>query len=85
MTEDEIIDRAEPLPERFADRLTDSALWSVKHMRGGGEYGLMTIEIAASLAAHNKPVSPEERDELRTLLEAMGMPTDPIGQLNVQG
>ena len=45
----------------------------------------MTIEIAASLAAHNKPVSPEERDELRTLLEAMGMPTDPIGQLNVQG
>lgn len=84
MTEDEIIDRAEPLPERFADRLTESALWSVKHMRGGGEYGLMTIEIAASLAVHKTPVTPEERDELRALLEAMNMPTDPIGQLNVE-
>jgi hypothetical protein len=31
------------------------------------------------------PVTAEERDELRGLLEAMGMPTDPIEQLNVQG
>jgi hypothetical protein len=41
--------------------------------------------LAASLAAHNTPVTPEERDELRALLEAMSMPTDPIEQLNVQG
>jgi hypothetical protein len=54
-------------------------------MRGGGEYGLLTIEIAASLAAHNTPVTAEERDELRALLEAMGMPAEPIGRLNVQG
>lgn len=53
-------------------------------MRGGGEYGLLTIEIAASLAAHHMPVTPDERDELRALLEAMNMPTDPIDQLNVQ-
>src|SRR5260370_503676 len=85
VTEDEIIDQAEALPERFADRLTESALWSVKRMRGGGEYGLLTIEIAASLAAHNMPVTKEERDELQALLEAMGMPTEPIGRLNVQG
>jgi hypothetical protein len=44
-----------------------------------------TIELAASLAAHHTPVTAEERDELRGLLEAMGMPTDPIKQLNVQG
>lgn len=85
MTEDEIIDRAETLPDRFADRLTESALWSVKRMRGGGEYGLMTIEVAASLAAHQAPVTTAERDELLELLEAMGMPTDPIAKLNVQG
>jgi len=30
-------------------------------------------------------VTAAERDELRALLEAMHMPTDPIGQLNVQG
>lgn len=85
MTEDEIIDKAEALPERFADRLTESALWSVKRMRGGGEYGLLTIEVAASLAVHHAPVTAAERDELLALLEAMEMPTDPIGRLNVQG
>ena len=85
MTEDEIIDKAEALPERFADRLTESALWSVQQMRGGGEYGLLTIEIAASLAKHSAPVTAEERDELRELLQAMSLPTDPIEQLNVQG
>jgi len=40
---------------------------------------------AASLAAHNTPVTAAERDELLALLEAMDMPTDPISKLNVQG
>ncbi|MGH3164802.1 MAG: hypothetical protein ACRDN0_02780 [Trebonia sp.] len=87
MTETEIIERAETLPGRFADRVTESTLWSIKRMRGGGEYeyGELTIELAASLAAYKTPVTPEERDELRALLEAVGMLTDPIEQLNVQG
>jgi hypothetical protein len=84
MTEAEVIERAETLPERFADRVPESTLWSIRRMRGGGEYGELTIELAASLAAHKTPVTPEERDELRALLEAMNMPTDPIDQLNVQ-
>jgi hypothetical protein len=85
MTEIEIIERAETLPERFADRVTESTLWSIQRMRGGGEYGELTIELAAALAAHNTPVTAAERDELLALLEAMKMPTDPIGKLNVQG
>ena len=85
MTETEIIERAEALPERFADRVTESTLWSIKRMRGGGEYEELTIELAASLAAHKTPVTAEERDELRALLEAMHMPTDPIEELIVQG
>jgi hypothetical protein len=85
MTEDEIIDKAGALPERFADRVTESTLWSIKQMRGGGEYGELTIELAASLAAHHIPVTAAERDELLALLEAMHMPTDPIAELNVQG
>ena len=84
MSEDEIIEKAEALPDRFADRLTESALWSVKRMRGGGEYGLLTIELAASLAAHKSPVTAAERDELLALLEALSMPTEPIGRLNVE-
>jgi hypothetical protein len=85
MTEDEIIEKAEALPDRYADRLTESALWSIKRMRGGGEYGELTIELAASLAAHHAPVTAAERDELRALLEAMDLPTDPIAELNVRG
>jgi hypothetical protein len=85
MTEDEIIERAEALPDRFADRVSESTLWSIKRMRGGGEYGELTIELAASLAAQHSPVTAAERDELRALLEAMSMPTDPIEKLNVQG
>ena len=85
MTEDEIIEKAEALPDRFANRVTESTLWSIKRMRGGGEYGELTIELAASLAAHDTPVTAAERDELLALLEAMDMPTDPIAKLNVQG
>ena len=54
-------------------------------MESGGEYGELTIELAASLAAHQAPVTAAERDELLALLEAMGMPTEPIGRLNVEG
>jgi len=85
MTEDEIISRAEALPDRFANRVGESTLWSIKRMRGGGEYGELTIELAASLAAHHTPVTAAERDELLALLQAMGMPTDPIEKLNVRG
>jgi len=81
----EIAQRASRLPHRFADRIPGPTLEIIELMDGGGEYGELTIELAASLAAHNTPVTSEERDELRALLEAMGMPTDPIEQLNVQG
>ena len=68
-----------PHPDR------EHALEIIELMDGGGEYGELTIELAASLAAHKTPVTAEERDELRALLEAMHMPTDPIEELNVQG
>lgn len=84
MTETEIIQRVEALPERFASRLTDNALWSVRRMRGGGEYGELAIELAATLARTGAAVTPQERDELRFLLEAMSMPTDPVDRLNVR-
>jgi hypothetical protein len=84
MDEYEIARRASSLPDRFAARVPQNTLEILKLMDGGGEYGELTIELAASLAAHKTPVTPDERDELQALLEAMHMPTDPIGQLNVQ-
>jgi len=85
MDEYEIARRASSLPHRFADRIPQQTLEIIELMDDGGEYGELTIELAASLAAHKAPVTSEERDELHALLEAMGMPTDPIEKLNVQG
>ncbi len=85
MDENEIARRASRLPRRFGDRIPAPMREIIELMEGGGEYGELTIELAASLAAHRVPVSAAERDELLGLLEAMHMPTDPIADLNVQG
>ena len=85
MDENEIARRASSLPRRFGDRIPVRTREIIELMEGGGEYGELTIELAASLAAHHVPVTAAERDELLGLLEAMGMPTDPIADLNVQG
>ena len=85
MDENEIARRASGLPRRFADRIPARTREIIELMEGGGEYGELTIELAASLAAHKSPVTVAERDELLGLLEAMHMPTDPIADLNVQG
>jgi hypothetical protein len=81
----EIAERASALPARFAARVSPDTLESIQLMEEGGEYGELTIELAASLAADNTPVTAAERDELLELLEAMDMPTDPISKLNVHG
>jgi hypothetical protein len=39
MTEGEIIGKAGALPDRFADRLTRTALCGIKLMRGGASTG----------------------------------------------
>ena len=85
MDENEIARRASGLPRRFADRIPARTREVIELMERGGEYGELTIELAASLAAHKSPVTAAERDELLGLLEAMHMPTDPIADLNVQG
>jgi hypothetical protein len=81
----EVAQRASALPPRFAERIPPHTLESIQLMEEGGEYEELTIELAASLAAHNTPVTAAERDELLALLKAMDMPTDPIAKLNVQG
>ena len=79
----EVARRASALPVRFADRIPPDTLESIQLMNEGGEYGELTIELAASLAAHNTPVTAAERDELLELLEATDMPKDPIGKLTI--
>ena len=53
-------------------------------MDEGGEYGELSIELAATLVKTGATVSAAERRELRVLLDATGMPTGLLEQLAVE-
>jgi hypothetical protein len=84
MDEYEIARRASALPDQFAARLPASKLAGLKAMERGGEFGELTIELAATLAKSGAMVTTTEQAELRALLEAMGMPTSPADDLTVR-
>jgi hypothetical protein len=84
MDEHEIARRASALPDQFATRLSAGKLAGLKTMERGGEYGELAIELAATLAKTGAKVSRAEQRELRTLLEATGMPTRPVDELTVR-
>jgi hypothetical protein len=81
----EIASRASALPDRFAARVPEDTLEGLRLMEEGGEYGELTIELAAVLARTQAVVTSAEQRELRELLVAMNMPTSPADQLHVQG
>ena len=84
MEDNEVARRASSLPGRFSDRVTPPTLEIVELMRAGGEYGELTQELAASLVANGARVSAAERDELRELLEAMGLPAEAASGLRIE-
>ena len=57
----------------------------MRSMAGGGEWQELVDLLIASLALTQAPVTADERDELRSLAEAMDLPTGPLAGLNVQG
>ena len=60
------------LPDRFATRLPASTLAGLRAMDEGGEYGELTIELAATLARTRTPVTPAEQRELRRTAKSNG-------------
>jgi hypothetical protein len=83
MDEHEIARRASKLPDQFATCIDPQTLEDLRSMNAGGEYGELTIELTAALAKTGASVSAAERNELQALLDATGMPTDPIQHLAV--
>lgn len=81
MDANDIARRARVLPDHFASRLPERRVASLRLIAAGGEHGELVIELAAALAASGAPVSTEELQELRLLLEATGKPTDPVDQM----
>ncbi len=85
MNEAEVIEHTEALPDRYADRVRPEDLNGMRSMADGGEWQELVDLLIASLTLTQSPVTADERDELRSLAEAMDLPSDPLDELNVQG
>lgn len=85
MKESEVIEHAEALPERYADRVRPEDLDGMRSMVSGGEWQELVELLVASLGLTRARVTAEERNELRSLLEAMDLPGDQVSGLNVDG
>ena len=85
MNESEVIEHTEALPDHYADRVRPEDLAGMRSMAGGGEWQELVDLLIASLALTQAPVTAGERDELRSLAEAIDLPTGPLAGLNVQG
>jgi hypothetical protein len=85
VNDNEMMDRVNALPGRFAGRLDPTDLDDVREAAYAGEWGEAVDNLIAGLAETRAVVTAAERDELRSLLDAMGLPTDLTDGLNVQG
>jgi hypothetical protein len=72
------------LPGRFTDRLPERTLQRISIAASGGQWERVMADLIASLRAHNQPVTPAERDELQTVLEALGLPTGALRDLHTR-
>lgn len=81
----EAIRRVKVLPDRYAGRVRQDDLDGMRAMAGGGEWRELAELLVASLNVTQAAVTDGERDELRSLLAAMGVPGDPAATLNVKG
>lgn len=85
MNEADVIQRVEALPDRYADRVRPQDLDGMRSMADGGEWQELVDLLIASLSLTRAPVTADERNELRSLAEAMDLPADQIAELHVLG
>jgi hypothetical protein len=82
VNENDIARRVTALPDRFADRLDSDGLADVRDAARAGEWFEAVDILVAGLVQAKTAVTADEQVELRTLLEAMGMPTAVVDTLN---
>lgn len=83
VNQSDIAERVNALPDRFADRLDSTGLMDVRDAARAGEWGEAVDILLAGLVQSGTTVTLDEQRELRSLLEAMGMPTEPVDRLTV--
>jgi hypothetical protein len=84
VNEADVIQRVEALPDRYADRVRPQDLDGMRSMADGGEWQELVDLLIASLSSTGAPVTADERNELRSLAEAMDLPADQLAELHVQ-
>jgi hypothetical protein len=85
VNEADVIQRVEVLPDRYADRVRPQDLDGIRSMADGGEWQELLDLLIASLNLTRAPVTADERNELRSLAEAMELPADQLAELHVLG
>ena len=85
MNQNDIMRSVNALPDRFAGRLDSSGLDDVRDAARAGEWGEAVDILLAGLIKAQVAVTAEERDELRSLLDAMGMDAGAADALSVNG
>ena len=83
MNEADVIQRVEALPDRYADRVRPQDLDGMRSMADGGEWQELMDLLIASLNVTRAPVTADERNELRSLAQAMDLPADQLAELRV--
>ncbi len=84
MTESELLTLTGRLPEVFAGRISESELAGLRSMSGGGEWGELLDLLLAILLQTRAPVTVDERNQLRAVLEGWGLPTSQLDDLVIQ-
>jgi len=85
VNEADVIQRVEALPDRYANRVRPQDLDGMRSMADGGEWQELVDLLIASLSLTRAPVTVDERNELRSLAEAMELPADQLAELHVLG
>jgi hypothetical protein len=85
VNEADVIQRVEALPDRYADRVRPQDLDGMRSMADGGEWQELVDLLIASLRLTRAPVTADERNELRSLAEAMDLPAGQLAELRVLG
>jgi len=85
VNEADVIQRVEALPDRYANRVRSQDLDGMRSMADGGEWKELVDLLIASLSLTRAPVTADERNELRSLAEAMDLPADQLAELHVLG
>lgn len=78
-----IVTRLKALPEPFAGRLHGRVRFEVFNAARAGDWAQALDLLLAGLIKSNTAVSPAERNELATLLEAAGQPAGAVARLRV--